>query len=138
MALYDADATAEWVFDGMAETHRGISEISAAADELATLWRSRALTVHKQVESATADTIVLSWTGGFGGRDSQIGVEIWTLADGLVVGHRMYGHLDVRASDQLAARLRLAATSPRIATAIARHRMRRRIRRAIRGPESPR
>ena len=122
IALYHPDATAEWIFEGVRETHRGIAEISAAARELGSIWQARGLTVRKRVECASESTIVLSWTGGFDGRNTQFGTEIWTLADSLVIEHRMFGHLNVRPSGHLAARVRLAITAPRLALFIARRR----------------
>ncbi len=120
LPLYAPDAMAEWIVDGARETHRGIDAISAAATEMAHLWRTLGLHVRKTVECADATTIVLTWTGGFGRQDRQFGTEIWTLRDGLVVRHQMYAYLDVRPATSLLARIRLAATSPRVALALIR------------------
>lgn len=123
IALYHPEATAEWVFDGARDVHAGIAEISAAATELAHVWKKYGLTVRKRVECADANTVVLSWTGGFGSRDTQIGTEIWTLSDGLVIEHRVYGHLNIHSSTRFIAQLRLAIAAPRIALEIAYRRL---------------
>lgn len=52
IALYHPEATAEWVFDGARDVHAGIAEISAAATELAHIWKKYGLTVRKRVECA--------------------------------------------------------------------------------------
>lgn len=118
LELYAPDAIAEWIVDGAYERHEGIEAVRAAVRDLASLWRKLGLHVRKTVECADHDTIVISWTGGFRGTDRQFGTEIWTLRQGLVIRHQMYAYLDVRPSTSLLARLRLAATSPRVALAL--------------------
>lgn len=118
LELYAPDAVAEWIVDGAYERHEGIEAVRAAVLDLAALWRKLGLHVRKTVECADHDTIVISWTGGFGGSDRQFGTEIWTLREGLVIRHQMYAYLDVRPSTSLLARLRLTATAPRVALAL--------------------
>ncbi len=122
LKLYASEAVAEWIVDGAHERHEGIEAVTAAVLDLAALWRKLDLHVEKTVECADDDTIVISWTGGFGGSDRQFGTEIWTLRGGLVIRHQMYAYLDVRPSTSVVARLRLTATSPRVVLALMTHR----------------
>jgi ketosteroid isomerase-like protein len=115
LSLYAPDAVAEWIADGAYERHEGFDAIRRAATAMAATWRERSLRVRKHVECADADTIVLTWTGGFDGVTRQFGTEIWTLRDGRVVHHQMYAYLDVRPSTSLRARLRLLLNAPRLA-----------------------
>lgn len=96
LSLYHDDAVADWITDGASVHHEGIDAIRRAATVLAEIWRHKSLRVHKTVECADSKTIVLSWNGGFRGRDSQIGIEIWTFRDGRVAHHRMHTFLEVR------------------------------------------
>ncbi len=121
LPLYADDAVAEWIADGAYERHEGIAQITRAATAMAATWRDRKLHVRKHVECADADTIVLTWTGGFDGGTRQFGTEIWTLRDGLVVRHQLYAYLDVRPSTSLKARLRLLLNAPRVALTMQRH-----------------
>lgn len=116
--LYAPDATAEWIIDGARQHLVGRTAITAAATELATLWRRQHLRVTKTVQCADATTIALTWTGGFRHELNQAGVEIWTFRDGLVIHHTMHAHLDVRDHTSIRARLRLAVTAPRIVLAL--------------------
>lgn len=135
LALYAPDAVAEWIVDGAYERHEGTEEVRAAVLDLASLWRKLGLRVRKTVECADRDTIVISWTGGFGGRDRQFGTEIWTLRGGRVIRHQMYAYLDVRPSTSLLAQVRLAATAPRVALVFtAQRRFRRQQRRQSNSP----
>lgn len=121
LSLYHEDAIAEWIFDGARERHEGLREIRPAATVLAKLWAEHGLVVKKKVECVSADTVVLTWHGGFHGGHRQFGTEIWTLTEGQVVRHQMYGYLDVRAAGTLRARLRLLLASPRITLSLRRH-----------------
>jgi ketosteroid isomerase-like protein len=120
LALYHDDAVAEWIADGAVERHEGIAAIRRAATAQATIWREHRLRVRKMPQCADHETIVLTWTGGFGRAQRQFGTEIWTLRDGKVIRHQMYAYLDVRPSASPLARLRLALASPRIALALLR------------------
>jgi hypothetical protein len=115
LALYRDDAIVEWVIDGAKQHHKGIAAITRAATVLAGVWRSQRLHVRKTVECADANTIVLSWRGGFRGRQRQFGTEIWTIKDGRVARHQMYAYLDVRPNTSLWALLRVGIAAPRIA-----------------------
>jgi len=121
LSLYHEDAVAEWIADGAYERHAGIDAIRAAATAMAEVWREQRLRVRKTVECADAETIVLTWKGGFRGAERQFGTEIWTLRDGLVVRHQMYAYLDVRPSSSLFARLRILLSAPRVALSLQRH-----------------
>ncbi len=121
LSLYHEDAVAEWIADGAYERHDGREAIVAAATAMAAVWREQQLRVTKTVECADAQTIVLSWKGGFRGAERQFGTEIWTLRDGLVVRHQMYAYLDVRPSSSLRARLRILLAAPRVALSLQRH-----------------
>ncbi len=90
LGLYHDDAVAEWIADGAYERHEGLDAIRHAATALARVWREQGLRVHKTVECADAETIVLTWTGGFRGGDRQFGTEIWTLRDGKVARVERY------------------------------------------------
>jgi hypothetical protein len=118
LALYRPDAVAEWTFDGAAQRYDGIDEIRPAATALAEVWRVRRLHVRKIPRCGDADTIVLTWEGGFRGRTNQTGVEIWTFREGLVVRHQIYGYLDVRPRSSLWARVRVLLTDPRTAIGV--------------------
>ncbi|MEV0466543.1 nuclear transport factor 2 family protein [Nocardia tengchongensis] len=119
VALFHDDAVAEWIFDGAYERHEGIREIRSALTAMTSVWRAQRLHVQKTVECVGADTIVLSWRGGFRGDRNQFGTEIWTLRDGLVARHQMYGYLDVRPRTSLTAAIRLVAVAPRTALSAA-------------------
>lgn len=119
VALFHDDAVAEWIFDGAYERHEGIREIRSALTAMTSVWRAQRLHVHKTVECVGADTIVLSWRGGFRGDRNQFGTEIWTLRGGLVARHQMYGYLDVRPRTSLTAAIRLVAVAPRTALSAA-------------------
>lgn len=116
--LYAPDATAEWIIDGARQHLVGRTAITAAATELATLWRTQHLRVAKTVQCADAATIALTWTGGFHNELNQVGTEVWTFRDGFVTHHTMHAHLDVRDHTSIRARLRLAVTAPRIVLAL--------------------
>ena len=124
LALYHEDAVAEWIADGAYERHEGLDAIRRAATAMAATWAAQRLRVRKTVECADADTIVLTWRGGFRGADSQFGTEIWTLRDGRVARHQMYAYLDVRPSNSLKARLRVLISAPRVAISFARNQAR--------------
>ncbi|MBO2463603.1 nuclear transport factor 2 family protein [Actinomadura violacea] len=118
LGLYHHDAVAEWVIDGAAERHQGIEAIRPAAAVLADVWRAHRLRVRKIPQCADADTVVLTWEGGFRGRANQIGAEIWTFRGDLVARHQMYGYLDVRPRSSLWARTRVLLTDPRTAVGV--------------------
>lgn len=59
-ALYAPDATAEWIIDGARLHLVGRTAITAAATELATLWRTQHLRVTKTVQGVDATTIALT------------------------------------------------------------------------------
>ncbi|WP_155293773.1 nuclear transport factor 2 family protein [Rhodococcoides fascians] len=124
-ALYARDATAEWIIDGARQHLVGRTAITAAATELAALWRTQQLHVTKTVQCADATTIALTWTGGFHNELNQAGTEIWTFRDGLVTQHTMHAHLDVHDHTSVRARLRLAVIAPRIVLALTWQRARR-------------
>jgi hypothetical protein len=124
LSLYADDAVAEWIADGAYERHEGIDAIRRAATAMAATWRERRLQVRKHVECADADTVVLTWTGGFDGNTRQFGTEIWTLRDGRVVRHQMYAYLDVRPATSLKARLRVLLSAPRVAVSHVRNQRR--------------
>lgn len=121
LALYHDDAVCEWMADGAYERYDGRAAIEQAASAQASLWRSQRLRVKKTLECTDDDTVVLSWRGGFRGGDSQFGVEIWTLRDGLVVRHQMYLYMDARPRASRWAQLRVLLASPRIALSLPRH-----------------
>lgn len=120
VTLFREDAVAEWIFDGAYERHEGIRAIRSALTVMTSVWRRERLRVRKTVECVGPDTIVLSWRGGFRGGQRQFGTEIWTLRDGLVAHHQMYGYLDVRPRTSIRAALRLCVIAPRIALSTAR------------------
>jgi len=124
LAVYADDAVCEWIADGAYERHEGIAAIRPAATAMAATWRARRLRVRKTVQCADADTIALTWSGGFDGAERQFGTEIWTLRDGLVVHHQMYAFLDVRPSNSLKAQLRILVNMPRLAISFARNQRR--------------
>lgn len=124
MSLYHDDAVVEWVVEGVCERHRGVAAIRPAARMMVDVWRDQRLHVEKTVECGDAETIVLSWTGGFRGRGGQVGIEIWTLRDGLVVHHRMHGYLGLHAATSWRGRLRILLASPRLAFSVQAHRRR--------------
>jgi hypothetical protein len=124
IALYRDDAIVEWIMDGASQRHEGITAISRAAAVLAGVWRDHRLHVRKTVECADADTIVLSWRGGFRGRGRQFGTEIFTMKDGRIARHQMYAYLDVRPSTSVLGMLRVAISAPRIATSYLRNQLR--------------
>ncbi|UGT55542.1 alpha/beta fold hydrolase [Nocardia asteroides] len=124
VALFREDAVAEWIFDGAYERHEGIVAIRSALAVMATVWRQRRLRVRKTVECVGADTIVLSWCGGFGDDERQFGTEIWTLREGRVARHQMYGYLNVRPRASLRAAIRLTIVAPRTALSAARSQVR--------------
>jgi SnoaL-like protein len=130
LAVYADDAVAEWIADGAYERHAGIEAIREAATAMAGVWRDHRLHVKKTVQCSDAETVALTWTGGFGQDDRQFGTEIWTFRDGLVVRHQMYAYLDVRPSTSLVARLRILMTAPRLALSLVRHQRRARAARA--------
>jgi ketosteroid isomerase-like protein len=121
LGLYHDDAVVEWVADGAYERHEGIDAIRRAATAMAATWADQRLRVRKTVECADADTIVLTWRGGFRGAQRQFGTEIWTLRDGRVVRHQMYAYLDLRPSSSLKGRLRLLISAPRVAVSFVRN-----------------
>jgi hypothetical protein len=127
VALFRDDAVAEWIFDGAHERHDGIDAIRSALTVLASVWRERQLRVRKTVECVGTDSIVLSWRGGFCGAQNQFGIEIWTLRNGLVVRHQMYGYLDVRPRASLRAAMRLLTVAPRTVLSTARSQLRHRL-----------
>mgnify|MGYP002652402532 CR=1 FL=1 len=118
LSLYHPEAVAEWMMDGAYERHEGLPAIRVAATGLARVWKEHNLQVKKTVECADDESIVLTWRGGFRGGSKQFGTEIWTLRDGLVVRHQMYGYFDVRSSDSWLARLRVFASDPRTTIAL--------------------
>ncbi|GAA2120361.1 nuclear transport factor 2 family protein [Actinomadura napierensis] len=118
LALYHPDAVAEWVFDGAAQRYAGLDAIRPAASVLAEVWRAHRLRVRKIPQCADADTVVLTWEGGFRGRANQLGTEIWTFRGDLVARHQMYCHLDVRPRSSLWARTRVLLADPRTAVGV--------------------
>jgi ketosteroid isomerase-like protein len=123
LALYAPDAVAEWIMDGAYDRHDGIAAIRTSATELFAVCTRLRLRVRKTVVCAEPNTVVITWTGGFGGADRQSGIEIWTFRDGLVVRHQMYSYLDVRASNSPIARFRLLLTSPKVLIASVAYRL---------------
>ena len=121
VALFHDDAVADWIIDGVRQHLVGIDEIRHGLTVMTAVWDRHRLRVRKHVECATADTIVLSWRGGFRGAHNQFGTEIWTFRDGSVSRHQMYGYLDVRPHTSVVGAARLLAVAPRIATSFARH-----------------
>jgi hypothetical protein len=121
LAMYHEDAVCEWVSDGAYDRYEGIDSIRTAVRAQVGLWNEQRLRVKKTLECADADSVVLSWRGGFRGGDRQFGVEIWTLRDGLVARHQMYLYLDLRSRRSLLAQLRVLLASPRIAMRLAAH-----------------
>ncbi|AHH19019.1 SnoaL-like domain-containing protein [Nocardia nova SH22a] len=124
LALFAPDAVADWIMDGAHDHHRGIDAIRAATAELVGVGKALGLHVHKTVQCADADSIVLTWTGGFGTGDCQFGTEIWTFRDGLVVHQQMYSYLDVRSSTSPLASLRLLAVAPKVVASLVKYRWR--------------
>lgn len=118
--LYHPNAVAEWIFDGAAERHEGIDAIRKAMTVQMGVWRALRLRGQKTVECADANTVVLTWRGGFGGRQNQFATELFTLADGEVVRHQMYCYMDVRPVFSPLAMLRSTLLTPRAALAYAR------------------
>ncbi|MET9211677.1 MULTISPECIES: nuclear transport factor 2 family protein [unclassified Nocardia] len=127
--LFAPDAVADWIMDGAHDHHQGIDAIRAATTELVAVGKALRLHVRKTVQSADDDTIVLTWTGGFGRSNRQFGTEIWTFRDGLVVRQQMYSYLDVRPKTSPLAGLRLLATSPAVVTTLVKYRWQNRSRR---------
>ncbi|WP_167669912.1 nuclear transport factor 2 family protein [Nocardia mikamii] len=124
LALFAPDAVADWIMDGAHDRHHGIAAIRAATTELVAVGTALGLHVRKTVRCADRDTIVLTWTGGFGASDRQFGTEIWTFRDGLVVRQQMYSYLDVRAGTSPLAGLRLLTVSPKVVAALLKYRRR--------------
>jgi hypothetical protein len=139
LGMYRADAVAEWATDGAYDRYEGIDAITVAVRVQERIWREQGLRVKKTLECADDDSVVLSWTGGFGGRSNQFGVEIWTLEDGLVVRHQMYLYLDLRPRRSAWAQIRVFLASPRIAMSLGRNEraVRRSARAAGARPASP-
>ncbi|NMO03206.1 nuclear transport factor 2 family protein [Gordonia sp. TBRC 11910] len=124
LALFAADAVAEWIMDGAYDKHEGIDAIRAASIELVSVCSELGLHVRKTVQCADAENVVLTWTGGFGGAQNQFGTEIWTLRDGLVVRQQMYSYLDVRHSDSPLASVRLLGVAPKVIASLVKYRWR--------------
>ncbi|MFF0613722.1 nuclear transport factor 2 family protein [Nocardia tengchongensis] len=124
LALFAPDAVADWIMDGAHDHHRGIDAIRTATTELVAIGKALGLHVRKVVQCADRDTIVLTWTGGFGTSHRQFGTEIWTFRDGLVVHQQMYSYLDVRPSASPLAGLRLLAIAPKVVASLVKHRWR--------------
>lgn len=130
LALFADDATADWIIDGAHDQHRGTAAIATAAADLFEIGHALKLHVTKTVECADENTIVLSWTGGFGnghpngkpGR--QFGTEIWTFRDQLVIRQQMYTYLDVRPSTSPLAGARLLLTGPAVVRETVKQRVR--------------
>ena len=120
--LFRDDAVADWVIDGVCQHLVGVDEIRRGLAVMTAVWDRHRLRVRKRVECATADTVVLTWRGGFRGAHNQFGTEIWTFRDGLVSRHQMYGYLDVRPHTSEVGAARLLAIAPRVAISFARHR----------------
>ncbi|MEV0335227.1 hypothetical protein [Nocardia sp. NPDC050717] len=124
VALFREDAVAEWILDGAYERHEGIVAIRSALSVMTAVWRQRRLRVRKTVECVGAETIVQSWRGGFGDDERQFGTEIWTLREGRVARHQMYGYLNVRRRTSLRAAVRLTIAAPRTSLSAARSQVR--------------
>ncbi|WP_370185240.1 nuclear transport factor 2 family protein [Rhodococcus wratislaviensis] len=125
LALYAPDAVADWIMDGAHDRHEGIAAIRDAATELFTVCTALRLRVRKTVVCAGSDTVVITWTGGFADADRQVGTEIWTYRDGLIVHHQMHSYLDVRASSSPVATLRLLTVAPKVVVTLAKYRLQR-------------
>lgn len=112
LAIYAPDAVLETLTEGLYERAQGIDAICAAIDIYAPVFTARGLKVEKRLVSASAAVVVNAWTGGFGGKHNQRGIEAFRLRDGLVVHHEMYTFLDVRPSTSLFGRLRSLLYAP--------------------------
>lgn len=118
LAVYRDDVTAEWVTDGVVQRYEGVAELTPAVTTLIEVARKQRLHVTKSLVAFDpgTNTIVGIWSGGFRGQDPrQIGTEIWTLRDGKVVDHRMYGYLSLRPHTSLRGKLRILFADPRVA-----------------------
>jgi hypothetical protein len=123
LALYAPDAVFEAITDGASDRFEGLPAIAGAVGGLIGVLAEHRLHVKKRFVSATHDTVVNTWTGGFAGRDRQFGTEIWTLRGALVVRHEQYTFLDVRPSRAVWSRVRaLFGGELRVKLALARAR----------------
>jgi hypothetical protein len=123
LALYAPDAVFEAITDGGYDRLEGLPAIESAVGALIGVLAEHRLRVQKRFVSATQDTVVNTWSGGFAGRNRQFGTEIWTLRDALVVRHEQYTFLDVRPSSHFWSRVRaLFGGELRVKLALARAR----------------
>lgn len=131
---YDLDATAgvyaddgrlENYVDGAFESWQGGAAIRSAWGAYLDAMRERGFTLRKTLLSASGDTVVNTWTGSLGGRTDAQGIEYWRFDDeGRVREHRMYSLMNVKASTNPLARLRMALAYPLSALAFLRARKR--------------
>jgi hypothetical protein len=121
LALYAPDAAIDYITNGAHDRVEGIDAIERSARALGTVFLKYGLRVEKNFVCATDSIIVNTWTGGFEGRSSQFGVEIWTLRGHLVARQEQYMFLEVQSSRSLKAQLRLLlAGEPRVMLSLAR------------------
>lgn len=124
LALFTPDAVADWIMDGAHDRHEGIEAIRKATIELVSVGKTLGLHVRKTVQCADQNSIVLTWTGGFGPANRQFGTEIWTFRNGLVIRQQMYTYLDIRPSTSPLASLRLLGVSPKVVASLLKYRWR--------------
>ncbi|NYJ02949.1 ketosteroid isomerase-like protein [Nocardioides thalensis] len=111
------------VLDGILIESRGIDEIHSAWRTMCAFMERRAMFVEKSLVAADRTTIVNEWTGTVAGRRSARGIEVWRRGeDGRVVDQRLYGFLDPRPESSPVAGLRMLASHPLTALALARAR----------------
>ena len=132
--FYDVDATAavyaddgrlENYVDGAFESWHGADAIRSAWGAYLDAMRERGFTLRKSLLSAAGDTIVNTWVGSLGGRTDAHGIEYWRFDDaGKVREHRMYSLMNVKASTNPLARLRMALAYPASALAFLKARKR--------------
>jgi ketosteroid isomerase-like protein len=123
LALYAPDAVYEAITDGAYDRLEGLPAIARGVGALIGVLAEHRLRVQKRFVSATHDTVVNTWSGGFAGRTRQFGMEIWTLRDALVVRHEQYTFLEVRPSEDIRSRVRaLFGGELRVKLAVARAR----------------
>lgn len=106
LRLYADDVVFEAITDGASDRIEGLDEVTRAVTTLSAICKRHRLKVEKQFVVASGNVIVNTWTGGFAGRDTQFGLEIWTLCGERVVRHQQYTFLDVRPSTSVVAALR--------------------------------
>lgn len=109
IALYAPEVVFEAITDGSYERRAGLEQMRDVVHVMCTVLAKHRLRVQKRFIVGTPEVVVNGWIGGFGDRQRQHGVEIWTLRaqDGLVARHEMYTYCDVRPGTSLIGRLRV-------------------------------